>query len=111
MHTCICMAESLRCSLETTTTLLNWLYPNRTSQVGLLVKNLPANAGDVRDTGLVPGLGRSPEDGNGNPLQHSCLGNPMDRGAWWAPVHMVAKNQTGLSQLSMTEPPTSPKES
>ena len=49
------------------------------------VKNPPANAGDV---GLIPGLGRSPGEGNGNPLQHSCLGNPMDRGAWlWATIH------------------------
>ena len=46
-----------------------------------MVKNLPANAGDVKDTGLIPGSGRSPEGGNGNPLQYSCLDNPMDRGA------------------------------
>ena len=51
------------------------------SHVVLMVKNLPANAGDTRDTGSIPGLGRSPGGGNGNPLQHSCLGNPMDRGA------------------------------
>ena len=50
---------------------------------GLVVKNLPANAGDVS---LIPGLGRSPEGGNGNPLQYSCLGNPTDRGAWQATV-------------------------
>ena len=54
------------------------------SYVVLMVKNLPANAGDTRDTGSIPGLGRSPGGGNGNPLQHSCLGNPMDRGAWLA---------------------------
>ena len=61
-----------------------------------MVKNLPtnANAGDVRHTGLIPGLGRSPGEGNGNPLQFSCLENPMDRGAWWATVHRVAKSQT-----------------
>ena len=53
-----------------------------------MVKNLPANAGGV---GSIPGLGRSPGEGNGNPLQYSCLGNPMDRGAWWAIVHGVAK--------------------
>ena len=47
-----------------------------------MVKNLPANAGDTRDTGLIPGLGRSPGGGHGNPLQYSCLENPMDRGAW-----------------------------
>ena len=57
----------------------------------LVVKNLPANAGNVRDVGLVPGLGRPPGGGNGNPLQYSCLENPMDRGAWWSIVHRVAK--------------------
>ena len=62
-----------------------------------VVKNLPANAGDARDTGLIPGLRRSPGVGNGNPLQYSCLGNPMNRGAWWATVHGVAKSQTRLS--------------
>ena len=55
------------------------------------------NAGDIRDIGLIPGLGRSPGEGNGNPLQYSCLENPMDRGAWWATVHWVAKSQTRLS--------------
>ena len=55
---------------------------------GSLVKDLPASAGDM---GLIPGLGRSPGGGNGNPLQHSCLGNPMDRGALWVIVHQVAK--------------------
>ena len=52
----------------------------------LVVKNLPTNAGDIRDMGLIPRSGRSPGEGNGNP-QYSCLGNPMDRGAWWATVH------------------------
>ena len=61
----------------------------------LVVKNLPANA----DSSLTPGLGRSPEGGHGNPLQYSCLENPMDRRAWWATVHMVAKSQTRLKQL------------
>ena len=54
------------------------------SQVALVVKNLPASAGDVRDTGLIPGSGRSLEGGNGNPLQYSCLDNPKDREAWQA---------------------------
>ena len=49
---------------------------------GAVVKNLPANAGNTRDTGSIPGLGRSSGEGNWNPLQYSCLGNPMDRGAW-----------------------------
>ena len=62
------------------------------SQVALVVKNLPANAGDVKDMGSIPGLGRSPGGGYGNPLQYSCLENPMDRGAWWAAVHRVAKS-------------------
>ena len=59
-----------------------------------MVKNLSAIAGDAGDAGLVPGWGRSPGVGNGNPLQYSCLGDPMDRGAWWATVHGVAKSQT-----------------
>ena len=61
------------------------------SQAVLVVKNLPANAGDVRDTGSILGLGRSPRGGNGNPLQYSYLGNPIDRGTWWAAVHGVTK--------------------
>ena len=62
------------------------------SQVALVVKNPPGIAGDIRDEGLVPGSGRSPGRVNGNPLQFSCLENPMDRGAWWATVHGVAKS-------------------
>ena len=61
------------------------------SQVALVVKNPSANAGDVRDMGSIFGLGKSPEEGNGNPLQYSCLENPMDRGAWQAIVHGVAR--------------------
>ena len=57
------------------------------SQVAVVVKNLPANAGYVRDTDLIPGSGRSAGEGHGNPLQYSCLQNPMDRGAWWVAVH------------------------
>ena len=67
------------------------------SQVAQVVKNLPANAGDRRDAGSIPGLGRSPREGNGNPVQESCLENPMDRGAWWATVHGVTKSQTQQS--------------
>ena len=70
------------------------------SQVALVVKNPPANAGDVRDSGSVLGLGRSPGGGHGNPLQCSSLENPMDRGAWWATVHGVTKGQTPLKRLS-----------
>ena len=58
---------------------------------GTVVKNLPVNAGDTRDTSLIPGSGRSPRGENGNPLQYSCLENSMDRGAWQAIVHGVAK--------------------
>ena len=62
------------------------------NSVALEVKKLTANAGDVRETGSIPGLGRSPGGEHGNPLQHSCLENPMDRGAWWATVHGVSKS-------------------
>ena len=61
---------------------------------GSVVKNLPANA---EDEGLIPGSGRAPEKGNGNPLQYSFLEDPMARGAWWATVHEVAKSRTRLS--------------
>ena len=64
------------------------------SHVALVVKNPSANAGDKRDSGSIPGLGRSTGGGHGNPFQYSCLENPMDRGAWWATVHRVAKRQT-----------------
>ena len=59
-----------------------------------------ASASNVGDLGSIPGLGRSPGEGNGNPLQYSCLKNPMDKGAWWATVHGVAKTQTRLSNLT-----------
>jgi len=65
-----------------------------TSQMVLVVKNLPANAGDVRETGSISGLERSPAGGHGNPLHYSCLENPMERGAWWATVHRIAKSWT-----------------
>ena len=70
------------------------------SQKALAVKNLPANAGDVRDVDSILGLGRSPEGGQDNPLQYSCLENPMDRGAWRAMVHRFAKTQTQLKRSS-----------
>ena len=66
----------------------------RSSQVELMVKNLPAHAGDAKDVGSIPGSGKSPGAGNGNPLQYSCLENSMERGAWQATVHGVAKNRT-----------------
>jgi len=61
----------------------------KASQVALVVKNPPANAGDLRTAGLIPESGRSPGGGHGNPLQYSCLENPIDRGAWRATVHGV----------------------
>ena len=66
-------------------------------QVALVIKNLAAKAGDIRDTGLIPGSGRCPGGGCGNPLQYSCLESPRDRGAWRATVHGAAK------ELDMTE--------
>ena len=62
-----------------------------------MVKTLPANAGDTRDAGSILGSRRSPGEGNGNPLQYSCLENPMDRKAWWATVDGAAKSRTQLS--------------
>ena len=64
-----------------------------------MVKNPPTNAGDA---GSIPGSGRHPGEGNGNPLQYSCLGNPMDRGAWWATVHGVAKESNMTERLNTT---------
>ena len=65
---------------------------------GSVVKTPSANAGD---SGLIPQSGRSPGEGNGNPLQYSCLENPVDRGAWWASVHRVTQSQTQLKRLGM----------
>ena len=74
-----------------------------------MVKNPPANAGDIRDTSSIPGSGRSPGGGNGNPFQYSCLGNPMERGSWWATVHGVVKNWTRLSDETITTKKGSPR--
>ena len=65
-----------------------------------VVKSLPANAGDIKDVGLIPELGGSPGGGHGNPLQYFCMENLMDRGAWQATVHGVANSQTQLKRLS-----------
>ena len=72
--------------------IINMDFPGGTSGK----KNPPANAGDVRATVSIPGWGRSPGGGSGNPLQHSCLGNPIDREAWWTAVHRVVESQTQL---------------
>ena len=66
-----------------------------------MVKSLPANAGDVRDMSSIPRLGQSLGGGHGNPVQYSCLENPMDRGAWQAAARQVAQSQTRLKQISM----------
>ena len=74
-----------------------YFSPHQFLWVELVLKNLPANTGDIRDVDSIPGWGRSPREGNGNPLQYSCLENSMDREALWAIVHGIAKSQTGLS--------------
>ena len=66
-----------------------YVFPGATSG-----KESASNAGHIREVGLIPGLGRSLGEGHGNPLQYSCLGNPVDRGVWWATVHRVTKSQT-----------------
>ena len=75
------------------------------SQMALVVKNPPANAGDIRGMGSIPAFGRSPGGRHDNPLQYSCLENPMDWRAWQAIVHSVTKSQTGLEWLSMCTQP------
>ena len=78
--------------------MLKYLYG--ASQVALVVKSLLTSTGDLRDSGLIPGAGRSPGGEHGNPLQYSCQENPVDRGAWLATVHRVAKSWTWLKRLS-----------
>ena len=70
-------------------------------QVALVVKISPASAGDRRDTGLIPGSGRSPGEGNGNPLHYSCLENSMDRGVWWATVHGVTQSRREVHMFKL----------
>ena len=77
--------------------IINYIYEIGGSPGDIVVKNLPANAGNTRDAGLIPGSGRFPGGGHGNPLQYSGLENPMDRRAWRATVHGVAKNWTRMS--------------
>ena len=76
-------------------------YMYGASQVVLVVKNSPAKEGEAWDVGSIPGSGRSPEGGHGNPLQYSCLENPMNRGAWQATVHSISNSQTQLKQSDM----------
>ena len=71
--------------------------------MALVIKNLPANAGDIRETGSIPGLGRFPGGGHVNPLQYSCLETPTDRGAWWDTVRRVTQSWTRLKLLSTAQ--------
>ena len=87
----VCVCHSLNSSIH----LKHWQLWD--SLGGSVVKNLPAVAGGVRDMGSIPGSGSSPGKGNGNPLQYSCLEDPMDRGAWWATVHGVTRHAQQLS--------------
>ena len=77
-------------------------YTPGASQVALIFKNLPANAGDIRDVGWIPGSGRSPGVGNSSPLWYSCLENPMERGAWWATDHGVGHKELDMSEHTCT---------
>ena len=84
------MADNIACHKDISVVVLMMVhFPD-----GSVVKNLPANVGDAGVVGSIPGWGRSPRGGNGNPLQYSCLENPLDRGAWWATVQEVVKSQT-----------------
>ena len=94
----LCPVTSAAPPFPCTSLPLGWRVP-RASQVVLVVKNWPASAEDGRDVGSMPWSGRSPEEGNGSPLQYSCLENPMDGGAWWATIHRVIKSQTRLKRL------------
>ena len=111
--------HALEKEMATHSSVLAWRIPGMGEPVGLqsmefhrvghdwsdlaaaaaMVKNLPATAGDIRDVGAILWSGRSPGAGHGNPLQYSCLKNPIDRGAWWATVHRVTKSQTQLKWL------------
>ena len=83
-------------------TELNQMLLGRASQVELMIKHPCDNVGDIRDMGKIPGLGRSPGEGHGNPLQYSCLENPKDRGTWQATIHRVAQSMTRLSMYECT---------
>ena len=82
---------------------LTFMYHNfQASQVALVIKNLPAKSGDIRDMGLISGLGRSPGGVHGNPLQYSCLENPMDRRTWEATVHRISESHEATSCTQVT---------
>ena len=84
--------------------LMQFTQIDGASHMALVVKNLPANAGEARDLGLIPGSGRFPGGGHSNPLQYSCLENSMDSGAWQATIHRVTQSRTQLKQLSTQAP-------
>ena len=94
--------QSLLFDLCTIPKFLSYTWQEASQEV-LMVKNLSASEGDIRDLGLIPGLGSSCGGGYGNPLWYSCLENPMDRGAWWVTVHKITMSQTQLKRLSRTE--------
>jgi len=102
--------EAWRAAIHGVTKSRTWLsdwsdliwYQNWASKVAPAVKNSPANAGDTREAGSIPGLGRSPGVGNGNPLQYSCLEKFMHRGAWWATVSGITKGWTQLDMHTHT---------
>ena len=103
MCVCVCVCIYIyicMCSRCVLSHLRVYIYICRASQAVLVVKNLSASAGDAGDPAPIPELGRSPGEGNSNPLQDSCLENPMDRGAWWTIVHGVAKTRARLKGLS-----------
>ena len=97
----VCEVELRGCGLNSSLGYQPWCHIVNFHVALKMVKNLPANAGDTGDVGSTPWSGRSPGGGHGNPLQCSCLKNPMDRGAFWATVHGVTKSQTQLKWLSM----------
>ena len=101
MDTCVLWLAPLLFAWNCHNIVCYLVIPDTAFQVAQVVKNPPANAGDLRDVGSIPGLGRSPGGGNGNPLQYSCLENLIDRGNWWAIVHRVTKSWTWLKLPSM----------
>ena len=95
MHSCILVSPYV-CQLVLSLTLPPWGFPGGSEG--------KASACNTGDPGSIPGSGRSPGEGNGNPLQYSCLGNPMDGGTWWATVHGVTESQMQLSDITFTLP-------
>ena len=99
----VTLSSILQCQHTFTIFRISKIYR---SFAGAAIKNLPANAGDVRDAGLIPGSGRSPGEGHDNPLQYSCLENPVQKGTLWITVHRVSKSLTQLRQLFSTQQST-----